>query len=114
MNRPLWLVGAAVLAVLSAGAVWVGASVSSPPHVIAAPAPFPSKGRPAPKKAAAPGVSQIGNKIYYTVQPFDISKREGTLTFIAQRFHTTVGQLVMWNNIKNPDRIGLHQRLRVR
>ena len=114
MNKPLWLAGAAVLAVLSAGAVWVGASISSPPHVITALAPSPSKAGSAPKKAAAPGVSQVGDKIYYTVQPFDIGKREGTLTFIAQRFHTTVGQLVKWNNIEDPDHISVHQRLRVR
>jgi len=114
MNKPLWLAGAGVLAVLSAGAVWVGASVSSPPHVIAAPAPSPAKASSSPKKAAAPGVSQVGNKIYYTVQPFDIGKRHGTLTFIARRFHTTVGQLVTWNNIKDPDHISVNQRLRVR
>jgi LysM repeat protein len=116
MNKPLWLAGAGVLAVLSTGAVWVGASVSSPPHVIAAPAPAPApaKVRPAPTKAAAPGVSHVGDKTYYTVQPFDIGKRRGTLTFIARRFHTTVGQLVTWNNIKDPDDISVHQRLRVR
>ena len=118
MNRPLWLVGTAVLAVVSAGAVWVGTSALAPPHVIAAPAPAPSPATPgaAPTKAAAaaPGVSQVGNRIYYTVQPFDIGKREGTLTYIAQRFHTTVGQLVTWNNITDPDRISVHQRLRVR
>jgi hypothetical protein len=114
MNKPLWLAGAGVLAVLSAGAMWVGASVSSPPHVIAAPAPSPAKGSPPSKRAAAPGVSQVGNKIYYTVQPFDIGRRQGTLTFIARRFHTTVGQLVTWNNIKDPDDISVHQRLRVR
>jgi LysM domain len=114
MNKPLWLAGAGVLAVLSVGAVWVGASVSSPPHVIAAPAPPPVKVGPAPKKEAAPGVSHVGNKIYYTVQPFDIGKRHGTLTFIARRFDTTVGQLVTWNNIKDPDDISVHQRIRVR
>jgi len=114
MNRPLWLAGAAVLAVLSTGVVWVGASVSSPPHVITAPAPPPTKPSSAPTKVAPPGVSQAGNKIYYTVQPFDIGKREGTLTFIARRFHTTVGQLVIWNDIMDPDHINVHQRLRVR
>jgi LysM domain-containing protein len=114
MNKPLWLAGAGVLAALSAGAVWVGASVSSPPHVIAAPAPAPAKVSTVPKKAAAPGVSHVGNKIYYTVQRFDIGKRQGTLTFIARRFDTTVGQLVTWNNIKDPDDISVHERLRVR
>jgi LysM repeat protein len=114
MNKPLWLAGAGVLAVLSAGAAWVGASASSPPHVIASPAPSPAKVSPAPNEAAAPGVSQVGSKIYYTVQPFDIGKRQGTLTFIARRFHTTVGQLVTWNNIKDPDDISVHQRIRVR
>jgi LysM repeat protein len=118
MNRPLWLAGAAVFAVLSTTAVWVGASVSSPPHVIADPpapsAPTPAKPSSAPTKAGAPGVSQVGDVVYYTVQPFDIGRREGTLTFIAQRFHTTVGQLVAWNNIKDPDHINVHQRLRVR
>ena len=67
-----------------------------------------------PKTAAAPGVSQVGDQVFYTVQPFDIDKREGCLTFIAQRFHTTVGQLVKWNKIKDPDHIKVHQRLRVR
>jgi LysM domain len=114
MNKPLWLAGAGVLAVLSAGAVWVGASVSSPPHVIAAPAPSRAEASPAPKKLGASGVSQVGDKIYYTVQPFDIGKRQGTLTFIARRFDTTVGQLVTWNNIKDPNDISVHQRLRVR
>lgn len=114
MNRPLWLAGAAVIAVLSAGAVWVGASVSSPAHISTAPAPSPSKPSSAPKRPPAPGVSQVGTKVYYTVQPFDVRKREGTLTFIAHRFRTTVGQLVMWNNIKDPGHIGVHQRLRVR
>jgi hypothetical protein len=115
MNKPLWLAGAGVVAVLSSGAVWVGASLSTPAHVITAPAPSPpAKSGPAPKKAAAPGVSRVGDRIYYTVQPFDIGKREGTLTFIAQRFRTTVGQLVDWNNIKDPDHISVHQRLRVR
>jgi|SRR5690349_21226300 hypothetical protein len=114
MNKPLWLAGAGVLAVLSAGAVWVGASVSSPPHVIAAPAPPAATASRALKSEAIPGVSHVGNKIYYTVQPFDIGKRQGTLTFIARRFDTTVGQLVTWNNIKDPDDISVHQRLRVR
>jgi LysM repeat protein len=114
VNKPLWLAGAAVLAILSAGAVWVGASVATPPHVIAAPAPSRSQTGPSPKNAAAPGVSHVGDKTYYTVQPFDIGKREGTLTFIAQRFHSTVGELVRWNNIKDPNQIRVHQRLRVR
>jgi hypothetical protein len=114
MNKPLWLAGAAVLAVLSGGAVWAGASVSTPPHVLAAPAPSRSQPSPPPKKPAAPGVSQVGDNIYYTVQPFDIGRREGTLTFISQRFHTTVGELVRWNNIKDPNAIRVHQRLRVR
>lgn len=84
-------------------------------HIVSnPPAPSPSQAGPAPKKVAAPGVSQVGDQVYYTVQPFDIGKREGTLTFIAQRFHTTVGQLVKWNDIKDPDHIGVHQRLRVR
>jgi hypothetical protein len=114
MNRPLWLSGTAVLAILSGGAVWVADSVSTPPHVLAVPAPSRPQTSPPPQKAAAAGVSHVGDKIYYTVQPYDIGKREGTLTFIAQRFHTTVGQLVRWNNIKDPNEIRVHQRLRVR
>jgi len=114
MNKPLWLAGAAVFTILSGGTMWVGASVSTPPHVIAAPAPSRSQSSPAPNKATAPGVSHVGDMTYYTVQPFDIGKREGTLTFIAQRFDATVGDLVRWNNIRDPNRISVHQRLRVR
>jgi LysM repeat protein len=83
-----------------------GSAVS--PKVAAAPSPSSQA-----KKAATSGVSQVGDKVYYTVQPFDVNKRVGTLTFIAQRFHTTVGRLVEWNNIKDPDHINVHQRLRV-
>ena len=106
-------VAVAVATALSLAAIQVvrvsGQGPASPATVAAAPSPSAQ-----PKKAAAPGVSQVGDEVYYTVQPFDIGKREGALTFIAQRFHTTVGQLVKWNNIKDPDRISVHQRLRVR
>ena len=45
---------------------------------------------------------------YYTVRSGD------NLTFIAQRFGTTVDQLVSWNNIKNANLIYPGQKLRVK
>jgi hypothetical protein len=58
-------------------------------------------------------VEQTGGRTYYTVQPFDIERRQGTLAYIATRFNTTVAQLVSWNGIKNPNLIHPGQRLRV-
>ena len=113
------VVAVAVATFLSLVAIQVVRVSGQGPAVPATVAAAPSRGAQ-PEKTAAPeasqvdGVSQVGDKVYYTVQPFDIAKREGCLTFIAQRFHTTVEQLVKWNNIKDPDRISVHQRLRVR
>ena len=45
---------------------------------------------------------------YYTVQTGD------TLYALAQRFGTTVEQLQAWNNIPNPNKIRIGQRLIVR
>ena len=50
----------------------------------------------------------INNKVYYTVQSGD------TLTKIANKYGTTVNQLVAWNNIKNPNLIYPNQKLRVK
>lgn len=47
-------------------------------------------------------------KVYYTVQ------RGDNLTKIANKFGTTVNQLVAWNNIKNPNIIYVGQVLRVK
>jgi nucleoid-associated protein YgaU len=59
------------------------------------------------------GVERTGGLTFYTVQTFDVGRREGTLAYIAARFNTTVAQLVSWNSIKNPDLIHPGQRLRV-
>lgn len=47
-------------------------------------------------------------KTYYTVQSGD------NLTKIANKYGTTVNQLVSWNNIKNPNLIYAGQKLRVK
>jgi len=107
-------VAVAVATALSLAAIQVVRVSGQGPTMPATVAAAPSPSAQPPKKAAAPGVSQVGDKVYYTVQPFDIGNREGALTFIAQRFHTTVGQIVRWNNIKDPDHISVYQRLRVR
>lgn len=48
------------------------------------------------------------SKVYYVV------KRGDNLSKIAQRYGTTVNQLVSWNNIKNPNLIYPNQKLRVK
>jgi hypothetical protein len=106
-------VSVAVATALSLAAIQVVRVSGQGPVVPATVAAAPSSSAQQ-KKAADPGVSQVADKVYYTVQPFDIGKREGALTFIAQRFRITVEQLVKWNNIKDPDHIRVHQRLRVR
>ena len=55
-----------------------------------------------------PGSSQSSNPIYYTVVTGD------NLTKIANRYGTTVNQLVAWNNIANPNLIYPGQKLRVK
>ena len=53
----------------------------------------------------------VGNKpqaMYYIVKAGD------NLTRIANKFNTTVNQLVSWNNIKNPNLIYVNQKLRVK
>lgn len=47
-------------------------------------------------------------KQYYTVESGD------TLTWIANKYGTTVNQLVAWNGIKNPNLIYVGQKLRVK
>ena len=50
----------------------------------------------------------INKQEYYIVQSGD------TLTKIANKYGTTVNQLVAWNNIKNPNLIYPNQKLRVK
>lgn len=50
----------------------------------------------------------VHKKLYYTVKAGD------NLTRIANKFGTTVNQLVQWNNIKNPNLIYVNQILRVK
>jgi hypothetical protein len=73
-----------------------------------------STASPTAAPALPVGVEQAGDVTYYTVQPFDIGRKEGTLAFIAARFGTTVPQLVAWNGIQDPNVIHPGQRLRVR
>ena len=47
-------------------------------------------------------------KLYYIV------KKGDTLTKIAEKYNTSIEQLVKWNNIKNPDKIVVGQKLRVK
>lgn len=54
------------------------------------------------------GNTQVSNKEYYTVKSGD------NLSTIAKKYGTTVSQLVSWNNISNPDKIYVGQKLRVR
>ena len=120
MNKSLVFVGGVIVVALSTAAL-MGLSSNSDPVRVVAGSPVveaaPIKAAPtkalAPKKQEAVGVSHEGESTYYTVQPFDIGRREGTLTFIAQRFHTSVDQLVRWNHIKDRDVLDVHQRLRV-
>lgn len=67
-----------------------------------APAPKPTPA-PAPKPSPQPASGD-----YYTVVKGD------NLTKIAQRYGTTVANLVAWNGIKNPNLIYPGQKLRVR
>lgn len=54
------------------------------------------------------GNNQSSSVVYYTVQSGD------NLTKIANKYGTTVNQLVSWNNISNPNLIYAGQKLRVR
>ena len=54
------------------------------------------------------GINKEPTKEYYTVQKGD------NLTKIANRYGTTVNQLVAWNNIKNPNLIYAGQKIRVK
>ena len=48
-----------------------------------------------------------GNYIVYTVAPGDV------LSGIGQRFGVSYMQIAQWNNIKNPDKILILQRLTI-
>ena len=113
---------AAVAAVLIASAMAltlanVAGSAPSADTIVATPThstPGTPSASAAPTAALPVGVEQTGGLTYYTVQPFDIGRREGTLAFIASRFGTTLAQLVAWNGIADPNVIHPGQRLRVR
>jgi hypothetical protein len=111
------LVGGAVVVIASVMALTLTRIINVAPEAEAAPAVSTPGASPAASTPAANhlpvGVEQTGGFTYYTVQPFDIGTRQGTLAFIAARFNTTVAQLVSWNGIKNPDLIYPGQRLRV-
>ena len=53
-------------------------------------------------------ILNVNQAVYYTVQKND------NLTKIANKYGTTVNQLVAWNNIANPDIIYAGQKLRVK
>lgn len=66
-------------------------------------------------------VKKNQNVIHYDITPpkyneveYYIVKRGDTLTKIAKKYNTSVGQLVSWNTIKNPNLIKVGQKLRVR
>ena len=48
-----------------------------------------------------------GNYIVYTVAPGDV------LSGIGQRFGVSYMQIAQWNNIKNPDKILISQKLTI-
>ena len=54
------------------------------------------------------GYGKQSEPMYYIVKSGD------NLTRIANKFGTTVNQLVAWNNIKNPNLIFVNQKLRVK
>lgn len=114
--------GAIVLGVASAVAL---ASVGT---IAAIQAPTqPPMTKPVPKVVAKPKqsvVAPVAGTVYgtvltapgghYTVTAWDVNKRTGALSFIAEQFHTNVHQLVVWNRISDPDVISVGQRLRIR
>jgi bacteriocin-like protein len=51
------------------------------------------------------GFENYGNYIVYTVAPGDV------LSGIGERFGVGYMQIAQWNNIKNPDRISIGQKL---
>ena len=51
------------------------------------------------------GYENYGNYIVYTVAPGDV------LSGIGERFGVGYMQIAQWNNIKNPDKISIGQRL---
>lgn len=55
-----------------------------------------------------PAPTPTPTKVYYIV------KKGDTLTAIAKKYKTTVKQLVAWNSIKNPNKIYVGQKLRVK
>lgn len=71
------------------------------------------------------GMTRIGSNTYLNPEKFDMLpdkpvevyytvKKGDTLTSIAKKYKTTVKQLVVWNNIKNPNLIRVGQKLRVK
>ena len=51
------------------------------------------------------GFENYGNYIVYTVAPGDV------LSGIGERFGVGYKQIAQWNNIKNPDKISIGQKL---
>ena len=51
------------------------------------------------------GYENYGNYIVYTVAPGDV------LSGIGERFGVGYMQIAQWNNIKNPDKISIGQKL---
>jgi len=109
VTSALALTLARIVVVASETAAPAAAPTAAPPSSAAAsPSAAPPSAAPLPV-----GVEQQNGVTYYTVQPFDVGRREGTLAYLAARFNTTVAQLVRWNNIKDPNVIHPGQRLRV-
>ena len=59
------------------------------------------------QKYAKGGFVNYGNYIVYTVAPGDV------LSGIGQRFGVSYMQIAQWNNIKNPDKILIGQKLTI-
>ena len=123
MNKAFVTMGGVIVAVLSAAAlagVTVGSNSMRSPKVVAAPSAHQVvSAAPQPKevKKSVGGLEGVetteGGKVYFRVTAFDPDKRTGTLTFIAEQYHTSVDQLVAWNHIQDRDLIHVHQQLRV-
>ena len=62
---------------------------------------------PTPRQAVAT-LKQPARRTYYRLQPGD------TIDVVAQRFHTTVHQLLLFNPGIHPDALAPGQKLRVR
>ena len=59
------------------------------------------------KSAAAGSMQTAASSTIYTVAPGDV------LSGIGQRFGVSYMQIAQWNNIKNPDKILIGQKLTI-